>query len=226
MIIYTLPLSSYGNKVVLVLAAKRIDCELRPPPGGLYSETYRAIVPTGQIPALVDGDLQITESEVISEYLNEVYPDPPLLPADPKERARSRFFSRFHDIRLEPHVRNLFWQVPLKKRDLAVVDHNLDIINARLAELGRLATPAPYLVGPRLTLADCAYPSTLMYLDLILGAMGREAVYPEVIVAWRQTLAADPLVRSVMEPHAKAGAEWLAAKTAEGSERSAIHGAG
>ena len=225
MIIYTLPVSSYGNKVALVIAAKRIACELRPPPGGHSSETYRKIVPTGQIPALLDGDLLITESEVISEYLNEVFPDPPLLPADPQDRARSRFFSRFHDIRLEPFVRNLFWQVPLKKRNLADVDHNLGIINARLAEFGRLATPRPYLVGERLTLADCAYPSTLMYLDLILGAMGRKADYPEVVAGWRRTLAADPVVRAVMEPHQKAGRQWLVAKTAEDAERSAIHGA-
>ena len=215
MILYTLPLSSYGNKVALVIAAKRVPCELRPPPGGLYSEAYRQMVPTGQIPALVDGDLLLSESEVISEYLNEIHPEPPLLPADPKERARARFFSRFHDIRLEPYVRNLFRQVPVKKRDLRVVEENLAIINARLAEFGRLAAPRPYLVGERLTLADCAYPSTLMYLDMILGAMGRRAEYPANIAGWRRTLEADPIVRTVMGPHRAAGEAWLVGKLAE-----------
>lgn len=96
MILYTLPLASYGNKVAWVVAAKRVPCKLRPPPRGLYSEAHRQIVPTGQIPGLVDGELLLNESGVISEYLNEIHPESSLLPFDPKERARSRLpFDRY-----------------------------------------------------------------------------------------------------------------------------------
>jgi glutathione S-transferase len=104
MILYTLPHSSYATKVAIVIAIKGIEgeFEMRKPPGGLRTDTYRGVIPMCQIPALIDGDLTISESEVISEYLEERFSEPPLLPADPKARARSRFFSRFHDIHLEP----------------------------------------------------------------------------------------------------------------------------
>lgn len=110
MILYTLPHSSYAAKVAIVIAIKGIEdqFELLEPPGGLRTETYRGVIPMRQIPAIVDGDLTITESEAISEYLEERFPDPPLLPADLKARAKSRFFSRFHDIHLEPPIRNLY----------------------------------------------------------------------------------------------------------------------
>ena len=103
MILYTLPHSSYGTKVAIVIAIKGIEneFEIREPPGGLRTDTYRRVIAMRQIPAIVDGDLTISESEVISEYLDERFPEPALLPADPRARAQSRFFSRFHDIHLE-----------------------------------------------------------------------------------------------------------------------------
>ena len=134
--------------------------------------TYRGVIPLRQIPALVDGDLTIIESEVISEYLEERFPEPRLLPDELQARAHSRFFSRFHDIHLEPPIRNIYYQVPESTRDMSVVDENLARIQVLLDRFGSIAQPAPFLIGDRIRLADCAYPSTLMYLELVTEAMG------------------------------------------------------
>lgn len=48
---------------------------------------YRAIHPQGLVPALVDDDMVLTQSPAILEWLEERYPDPPLLPPDPQARA-------------------------------------------------------------------------------------------------------------------------------------------
>src|SRR5215469_14933757 len=51
---------------------------------------YRAVNPQGLVPTLEDGKRKLTQSMAIIEYLDEVKPDPPLLPKDPADRARVR----------------------------------------------------------------------------------------------------------------------------------------
>jgi len=58
--------------------------------GEQFSDAYRRINPQMVVPALIDGDTVLTQSMAILEYLDEVHPAPPLLPADPVGRARVR----------------------------------------------------------------------------------------------------------------------------------------
>ena len=62
-----------------------------------YSPRFLAINPAGQVPVLVHDGRVITESTVINEYLDEVFPQPPLRPADPYLRARMRIWTKFVD---------------------------------------------------------------------------------------------------------------------------------
>ncbi|MDA0261881.1 MAG: hypothetical protein O3A21_06775, partial [Proteobacteria bacterium] len=64
-------------------------------------------------------------------------------------------------------------------------------------------------------LADCAYPSTLMYLDLVTQAMGCSVSYPANIVAWRGTVLAHPAVAKVMAANRAAGEAWIPQKLKE-----------
>src|SRR6185436_3690343 len=96
---------------------KNAKVDIVPIPGGdLRSPEYLKIYPLGKTPALeVDGEI-IGESEVINEFLEEVFPEPPLLPRDAKGRARVRGLSRFHDLYLEPPLRALFPQASAKEK--------------------------------------------------------------------------------------------------------------
>jgi glutathione S-transferase len=148
MIFYATPLSSFSLKVRLVIAAKGITIEERMPPGGGYRSTeYRAIVPTGTVPAIVDRDFVLAESDAIIEYLDEEYPDPPLMPQDPRGRARARALSRFHDFYLDPPLRRLFPHLEPSRRSTDAVAESIGEIRRRLGQLEALITPAPYLVG-------------------------------------------------------------------------------
>ena len=69
MILYAYPLSNYCNKVAIVLALKQVPHEVQTPPDGYGSEAYKQLVPSGKIPGLADGDLILSESEAINEYL-------------------------------------------------------------------------------------------------------------------------------------------------------------
>jgi glutathione S-transferase len=57
--------------------------------GDQFAAAYRAINPQMVVPTLIDGDIKLFQSLAILEYLEEKYPEPPLLPADPQARRNS-----------------------------------------------------------------------------------------------------------------------------------------
>jgi len=85
--------SSYRIRIALNL--KRLDWEyaaVDTANGEQHGIAYRKIHPNGQIPVLDDGNNRVFQTMAITEYLEETYPDPPLYPNDPVERARVRSF--------------------------------------------------------------------------------------------------------------------------------------
>jgi glutathione S-transferase len=92
--------SPYVRKVLACLELKGIDYEVDPITPFFGNEEFARLSPLRRIPVMMDGDLTLTDSTVICEYLNETHPSPPLLPADPKERARARWLDEFADTRL------------------------------------------------------------------------------------------------------------------------------
>ena len=212
MILYATPLSSYSAKVRIVLAVKGIAFEEREPPGGYRSEAYRALVPMGTVPAIDDDGFVLSESEAIAEYLEERFPEPALLPADPRDRARSRFLSRFHDLHLEPHVRALFAHVDPAKRDAAYVEARMADIRRRIAQLDGFVAAAPYALGPKLMLADCGFAVTLPLAKLISRSIGVPLVLPPRLDAWLAALDAHPAVATALAAWQPATARWLASQ--------------
>ena len=119
--IYAIPVSIYCAKVRLALRYKKLHNQFEwreePPLGGYKSDEFKTIVPSGNLPAMVDGDLMLADSEAIAEYLNERYPNPPMLSDDIQLRAKQRELGRFHDTRLEPELRVLFPMIPKGNRN-------------------------------------------------------------------------------------------------------------
>lgn len=217
MIFYATPVSSYSAKVRIVLVAKGIAFEERMPPGGYKSEAYRAIVPMGTMPAIDDDGFVLSESEAISEYLEERFPGPRMLPVSPQDRARTRFLSRFHDLYLEPPVRALFAQVAPAKRDAAVVGARAAEIRRRLDQLAAEAErfrPRPFLAAEFLTLADCGPAVTLPLAQTLLAAMGEQLALPPAIAAWQSVVQEHPAVRQVLAPWRQATQGWIAGQLA------------
>jgi glutathione S-transferase len=154
--LYNLNLSPFAARCRIQIYAKKLPIELADPPGGLGSESYRRINPTGKVPALEleDGSV-LPESAVIGEYLEDRYPEPALRPADPQPRARMRLLVRFADLYLVPPLVTLFGQVNPAQRDAKVVKEKLDELRPRYDQLAGFLGPGPYAVGESLTLADC-----------------------------------------------------------------------
>lgn len=93
LILYGYFRSSAAYRVRIGLGLKGLDYEQRPVhlrQGEQRGAEYRRLNPQGLVPALVDGDVTLTQSLAILDYLDETRPDSPLLPADPAGRARVR----------------------------------------------------------------------------------------------------------------------------------------
>ena len=163
-ILYGADISPFAQRVQLQLEYKRLDFEVVAPPGGLKSAEFLAINPIGKIPVLEHDGLVLPESEVICEYLEERFPDPPLLPSDPAERARGRLISRICDLYVMNPMLPLFANLSRKTRDQAVVDVALAAIGQGLDALDRWIALGRYANAGRLSLADFAAAPILRYV--------------------------------------------------------------
>ena len=209
---YALPISNFAAKVEIALRLKGVAYETKAPPGGYASPSYKAVVPAGTIPAIVHDDLVLSESETIVEYLNEVFTEPPLLPGDVKSRARCRQIARYHDTRLEPILRTLFPQLVPHSRETDVVEQQLALFKTRLADVAAMTAPNPWLAGPEITLADLAYPPTLLMARLMLEHLGEPLDLPPTLAAWHERAVAHPAFVPVLEAQEAASRAWLANK--------------
>ena len=115
--LYHLPLSPYSRKVRLVLAEKRLPFDLRTEKVWERRAEYLELNPAGTVPTLVeDNGLAIPDSGVICEYLEEAYPDTPLLGHTLAERVEARRLVAWFDGKFAAEAtRNLFGEKVLKR---------------------------------------------------------------------------------------------------------------
>lgn len=177
----------YCARVRIVLAEKEleyetvaIDVDARP------AWIVEMNPPGGKVPVLDDGGVVLPESVVLMEYLEERYPDPPLLPADPAERALTRLAVwRFDDFG-DPYY-DLY-----RQRSAGSVER----VEVQLAALDRRLEGHPYLGGQTYGLADIAYVPWILRLAPRVGV----DVSPyESISAWLSRLLERPAIAAEAE---------------------------
>lgn len=105
-------LSPYVRKALVCLELKGIAYEVDPIVPFYGDDRFSKLSPLRRIPALIDGDLVLTDSSVICQYLEDLKPSPPLLPADIRDRARARWLEEFADSRMgDVFIWRLFYRV-------------------------------------------------------------------------------------------------------------------
>ncbi|MBN9019946.1 MAG: maleylacetoacetate isomerase [Rhizobiales bacterium] len=167
--LYTFFRSSTSYRVRIALAVKGLEWEPRYislPKMEHRSAAYMDINPQGLVPALIDGGLLLAQSLAILEYLDEVYPEPRILPDDPAERAYVRGLAQIVGCDMHPlnNIRVLKW---LKARwGFSDDDTNewyrhwiAEGLRAFEATLVREERHGLYCLGNALTIADiCLVP--------------------------------------------------------------------
>ena len=148
----------YCARVRIVLAEKGLEYEtvvvdLDDRPAWIYAKN-----PLGRVPVLEEDAFVLPESAVIMEYLEERYPEPPLWPADPAERARGRLLVERFDAVSRPYY-------ALRRGDQSATEE----LHERLNDLDSLLASRPYLTGLQFGLADAAYLPWILRAREALG---------------------------------------------------------
>ena len=181
MILYYSPLSNYCSKVKFLIDYKNIEVDLIPPPGGYGSDIFKKISPLGSIPTLKHNNIILYESEIINEYLNELYPTPPMLTNDIELNAKIRMISRFHDTRLEPSIRSFFKfkkETKYNYNDIAIDFKNLE---NQLKIFNNIINDNKYIAKDAITLADCSFPSWFALFDIFCDHFKKQIILREKI---------------------------------------------
>jgi glutathione S-transferase len=157
--LYSFELCPFAHRVRLALAekgvaAEPIEIDLKNKPA-----SFVRISPHGRVPLLLHGEAKLWESAIINEYLDEVFPDPPLMPASLADRALARVWVKFADERLYSATHSfIFTREKEARRKLAaeMLDSVWFLENEVMA---KLPGGGPYVFGDRFTLTDIAlYP--------------------------------------------------------------------
>jgi glutathione S-transferase len=197
-------LCPYVERSRITLLEKRVDHEVTFIDLAAKPDWFLALSPMGKVPVLVVDGRPIFESAVINELLEELHPVPPLLPAEPLERAEARAWIVFANDAVFPF--SLPAMVALAGgRGGEALTRPLESLRTAFARLeARLAgRPGPFFLGPRLSLVDAAYAPFLRRWTLAEGWFGPEArllAGAPAVAAWARALLAHPSVAAAEPP--------------------------
>ena len=175
----------YCARVRIALAEKGIEYEtvevdLDDRPAWIYEKN-----PLGRVPVLEEDTFVLAESAVIDEYLDDRYPEPPLWPADPAERALGRMLVFRFDELSRPYY-------ALRRGE----DGAADRLDVALGELDALLEGRPFLSGREFGLADIAYvPWILRARDRLDVDLGRFSALAD----WLARLEVRPSIAAEIE---------------------------
>ncbi len=131
--LYDHPFSPYAQKVKIALREKGQHFEAPLPQGigvgGALGEFVEAN-PRAEVPALIDGDVRVFDSTIILEYIEDKWPNPPLLPKAPGERARVRMLEEVMDT----HFEAITWGLSEVRNFKRATGPLAEAIEARAAE--------------------------------------------------------------------------------------------
>lgn len=204
--------SPYAWKVWLALEHKAIPYEFKLlsfDKGDTRSPAFLAVNPRGKVPAILDDGFALWESAVILEYLEERYPQKPLLPSDAKARATARRIAVEADLYLAEAVTELF-ELTLFRREKkpAATAEIEDAHDHIMEELERLETQmaGPYLAG-ELSLADfTVFPHVRLLKRVEDRQPGKgisDSRLPAKIKTWVRRIEALPYYEKTVPPHWK-----------------------
>jgi RNA polymerase-associated protein len=175
----------YCARVRIALAEKgveheTIEIDLADRPAWIYAKNE-----TGRVPVLEEDAWLLPESSVILEYLDERYPEPPLLPADPADRALARVWIFRHDDFTRPYYAFRRGEDGARER-----------FEEQLQKLDGALAAQPWLTGREYGLADIAYVPWVLRARDVLG-------FPldgyEALRAWLERLEERPAVAREVE---------------------------
>jgi glutathione S-transferase len=196
-------LSPFVQRVKMQAAAKGIALEMVAPPGGMKSEEYLAINPIGKVPCLTTDDgLNLPESEVIVEYLEDTVKKPALRGSKPAEKAAARLISRMTDIYVMAALSKLFGQTNPATRNPETAKAAVAELQSALLLIETYMSGKKHAVGTKFSTADCALTPVLYFVDKLLPVFGVKkpfAATPKLAKYWKSRAKHEVSAKAIEE---------------------------
>lgn len=190
--LYAHPFSNNAMRAQLCLDEKGLAYEYHQVDlfkGAHKQPEFLAINPRGQVPTLVDGDITVYESVAVVQYLEYRYPNPPLIPTDPRKMATCvRLIGEFNQ-KLDPT--NIFGSVKFGGKRRADIPDRVDRLLAESRIWEGYVGKGPFFVGEMYTLADIV---VLPFFAVAIDGLGLPASDFPNLHAWYERCKARPSV--------------------------------
>ena len=159
MILYSGTACPFSQRCRIVLFEKGMDFEIKDIDLHEKPETIMAMNPYGRLPILVERDLTLYESNIINEYIDERFPHPQLMPADPVMRARARLFLHNFEHDLFTHIHDL------EHGATKAADKARGIVRDNLTQIAPIFAKQKYMLGEEYSMLDVAIAPLLWRLE-------------------------------------------------------------
>lgn len=149
--------STFSQRTRVVLLEKGIDFTPIEIDFQNKSAEFLQISRYGKVPAIKHGDVEVYESAIINEYLEEVFPEPPLLPHDPGEKAIARIWIDYANTRLVPAFNKFLRGKEIEEREQGKREFLEALLYLEQEGLGKRFGKGPYFLGETLSLVDISF---------------------------------------------------------------------
>jgi stringent starvation protein A len=148
----------FSHRCRIVLHEKGMDFEIKHVDRNEQQEEIATLNPYGRLPILIERDLVLYEANIINEYIDERFPHPQLMPADPVMRARARLM--LHNLE-----KDLFSLVPDLELSGKPAEKNRALMRDSLTQLAPLFARNRYMLGDDYTMLDVVMAPLLWRLE-------------------------------------------------------------
>jgi glutathione S-transferase len=193
-------LSPYSAKVRMQIYAMGLDDIEFDLPVEFLLGKFSEFSPIGRIPVLQTDAYTIPESEVIAEYLDDLYPDKAIVGRTPEERAEVRLISRIADIYLMNNIFMSLSQLDPANRVDAVLNLLMGQVTRAMVALEQHIGIGDFAVGDTLTRADCTLVPALFMCEHTVPRLGRDnpILATEKVAAYWQKIQCNTLAAKVI----------------------------
>ena len=158
----------FSHRCRIVLYEKGMDFQVIDVDLFNKPEDIAVINPYNRVPVLVERDLILYEPNIINEYIDERFPHPQLMPADPIMRAKARQL-------LSGMEREIFVHIEAIEKNAKTADKARQVIRERLIELAPIFTKQKHMLGDEFSMLDVAIAPLLWRLDHYDIDLGKQA---------------------------------------------------
>jgi glutathione S-transferase len=206
-VVYGVPGSPFLRAVQVGLEEKQAAYRTQVlSPGEIGSEPYRKNHhPFGRVPAFEHGDFRLYESQAILRYLDDVFPEPPFEPADPRATARMNQIIGINDWYFFPKVaavivfQRIVGPVLLgTTTDETAIAEAMPMARLCISELERLLGSHEFLVGDRLSIADIMLAPQLDFFAET--PEGESLLYETRLKSWLDRMSLRPSMQATPRP--------------------------